>query len=132
METITEKPGDKPIEQPFLVANTSPILDNNFFIHREVLAWRYLASSCTTEAGKGMKCGPAEFGTLVPQGRASSHISIQPVGDEKVTIRGAQQQLLRIDMKGEDVQWQMWLNPADHYKLMRITKTGETVEILRD
>jgi len=132
METVTEKPGDKPAEQPFLLPNTSPIVDNNFFIHRQVLAWRYLASSCTTEPGKGLKCGPADFGTLVPQGRVSSRISVQPVGDEKVKIRGVDQTLLRIDFKGDDGQWQLWLNPQDHYKLMRVTKTGDAVEVLRD
>ena len=33
----------KPAEQAFLLPSTTPILDNNFFIHREVLAWKYLA-----------------------------------------------------------------------------------------
>ena len=50
LETVTEKPGDKPSEQPFLMPTASPILDNNFFVLREVLAWRYLSSqSCITE-----------------------------------------------------------------------------------
>jgi len=132
METVTQKPGDKPAEQPFLLPTTSPIVDNNFFVHRQVLAWRYLATSCTQEPGKGMKCGPADFGTLVPQERLSAHISVVPVGDEKIPIRGVEQMLLRIDLKGDDGQWQMWLNPLDHYKLMRVTKTGEAVEVVRD
>ncbi|HEY1264908.1 MAG TPA: hypothetical protein VGF06_15375 [Terriglobales bacterium] len=132
VETVTQKAGEKPVEQPFLLPNTSPVVDNNFFVHRQVLAWRYLASSCTTEAGKGMKCGPADFGTLVPQERLSAHISVQPVGDEKVAIRGVEQQLLRIDLKGDDGQWQLWLNPQDHYKLMRVTKTDAPVEVVRD
>jgi hypothetical protein len=131
LETVTEKPGDKPAEQPFLLPNTSPILDNNFFVHREILAWRYLGSSCSAETA-GLKCGPAEFGVLVPQGRTSSHITVQPIGDEKVTIRGTEQQLLHIDLKSEDGDWSLWLNTKDHYKLMRITKSGEQVEIVRD
>jgi hypothetical protein len=131
LETVTEKTGDKPVEQPFLLPETSPILDNNFFVHREVLAWRYLASSCTTEA-KGLKCGPADFGTVVPQDRLSAHVRVEPVGDEKITIRGVQQLLLHLDFKGDDGEWQLWLNPQDHYKLMRVTKTGEPVEVVRD
>jgi hypothetical protein len=131
LETVTEKPGDKPAEQPFLLPNTSPILDNNFFVHREILAWRYLGSSCVPETA-GLKCGPGEFGVLVPQARQSAHVSIQPIGDEKLTIRGAEQQLLRIDLKGDDGEWSLWLNSKDHYKLIRVTKAGEQVEIVRD
>jgi len=47
LERITTGSSSKPAEQPFLMPNTSAILDNNFFIHREVLAWRYLATNCT-------------------------------------------------------------------------------------
>jgi hypothetical protein len=130
-QTVVAKPGDKPAEQPFLIPPTSPILDNNFFIHREILAWRYLSSSCTSETA-GLKCGPGEFGVLVPQGRSSSHISITPIGDEKVMIGTVEQILLHINLKGDDGDWSLWLNTRDHYKLMRVTKAGEAVEIRRD
>ncbi len=130
-ETITEKPGDKPTEQPFLLPSTSPILDNNFFIHREILAWRYMGSSCTPEA-TGLKCGPGEFGVLVPQGHSSYHLTIQPIGDEKLPIHGVEQTLLRLNLKGDDGEWSLWLDTKDHYKLMRVTKAGEQVEIIRD
>ena len=66
IERVTQNPGDKPAEQPFLMPNTSIVLDNNFLIHREVLAWRYLASSCVHDSGP-MRCGPAQFGAIVPQ-----------------------------------------------------------------
>lgn len=132
LETITEKPGDKPSEQPFLMPSTSPILDNNFFILREVLAWRYLASpSCITEANQ-LKCASGEYGVIVPQGRISAHVTMQSAGLEKIVIRGAEEQLLHINLKGEDGDWALWLNPADHYKLVRVTKAGDPVEILRD
>lgn len=130
-EIVTDKPGDKPSEQPFLLPSTSPILDNNFFVHREILAWRYMGSSCTREAA-GFKCTDGEFGVLVPQGRTSYHLTIHPVGDEKVQIHGAEQTLFRIDLKSEDGDWSLWLNTKDHYKLMRVTKTGEQVEVIRD
>ena len=44
LEKITTGASTKPAEQPFLMPSTSAILDNNFFVHREVLAWRYLAA----------------------------------------------------------------------------------------
>jgi hypothetical protein len=130
-QTVIEKPGEKPTEQPYLLPATSPVLDNNFFVHREILAWRYMGSSCTSETA-GLKCGPGEFGVLVPQGRSSYHLSIQPVGDEKRTIGGVEKTLLRIDLKGDDGEWSLWLNTKDHYKLMRVTKAGEQVEVVRD
>src|ERR1035441_6353728 len=43
LEKVTTAAAAKPAEQPFLMPSTSAILDNNFFIHREVLIWRYLA-----------------------------------------------------------------------------------------
>jgi len=46
VEKITPSVGAKAAEQPFLMPNTSLILDNNFFVQREVLAWRYLAANC--------------------------------------------------------------------------------------
>jgi len=130
-QTSIAKPGDKPAEQPFLIPTTSPIVDNNFFIHREILAWRYLSASCTKEAA-GLKCGPGEFGVLVPQGNFSLRIAITPIGDEKLKIGTVEQTFLHINLKGEDGEWSLWLNTKDHYKLMRITKVGEAVEIIRD
>ncbi len=132
LETVTEKPGDKPSEQPFLMPTSSPILDNNFFILREVLAWRYLSSqSCITEAGQ-LKCASGEFGVVVPQGRISSRVTLQSAGLEKIAVKGAERQLLRLNLKGEDGDWVMWLDPADRYKLIRVTKAGDPVEVLRD
>jgi hypothetical protein len=130
-QTVVAKPGEKPAETPFLIPPTSPILDNNFFVHREILAWRYLSSSCTQETA-GLKCGPGEFGVLVPQGRSSSRITITPIGDEKVKVGAVEQTLLHINLKGEDGEWSLWLNTKDHYKLVKVTKTGEAVEIIRD
>ena len=131
IERVTETPGDKPKEQPFLLPNTSVILDNNFFIQREVLAWRYLASACTTEGGQ-FKCGPAQFGTVVPQERVSVRVSIEPGGPEKLQIHSAERQLVRITLKTDDGEWGLWLDPLDHFKLIRMVKAGENTEILRD
>jgi hypothetical protein len=96
-----------------------------------VLAWRYLASSCTTEKGQ-MRCTAAQFGAIVPQDRTSTRLTVQPVGEEKVTIRGVERQLLRLNLKSEDDEWGLWLDPQDQYKLVRVTKTGENSEVVRD
>jgi hypothetical protein len=113
--------------------NTSAILDNNFFIHREVLAWRYLAADCHTESA-GLKCqqGPVEFGVLVPQDRTSMRVRMELVGREKVMIRGTERELLRLDLKGEAFSWALWVDDKDQFKLMRVLIPDANTEVVRD
>jgi hypothetical protein len=133
LEKITTSSSPKPAEQPFLMPNTSAILDNNFFIHREVLAWRYLATNCHPEAG-AQKCRkePADFGVLVPQDRTSLRIRVELVGREKVTIRGTEQELLRLNLKGEAFAWALWVDEKDKFKLMRVLIPDDNTEVVRD
>jgi hypothetical protein len=131
VERVTENPGEKPKEKPFLMPNTSVILDNNFFVHREILAWKYLASSCPVENGQ-TKCGPATFGAIIPQERDSVRVSIMPVAQEKISLNGSERALLHLSMKVEDAEWDLWLAPEDHYKLIKVARTGESIQIVRD
>jgi predicted RecA/RadA family phage recombinase len=131
IERVTEVPGEKPKEKPFLMPNTSVILDNNFFVHREILVWKYMASSCPTDGGQ-MKCGPAQFGAIIPQERDSVRIAINPVAQEKVPLNGSERQLLHLSMKVEDADWDLWLDPQDHFKLMKVARAGENMEVVRD
>ncbi|PYV59060.1 MAG: hypothetical protein DMG91_02085 [Acidobacteria bacterium] len=129
IEKIIQNPGEKAAEQPFLMPNTSVVLDNNFFLHRELLAWRYFASSCQTNLGK---CTPAEFGAIVPQERVSVRVAVQAVGEEKLNIRGNQRTLVRLNVKSDQDEWALWVDATDHYKLMRVIKAGDATEVLRD
>jgi hypothetical protein len=133
LEKITSAASSKPAEQPFLMPNTSAILDNNFFVHREVLAWRYLATNCNTENG-GLKCkqGPLEFGALVPQDHSSERVRMELVGREKVTIRGTERELLRLNLKGEEFSWALWVDDRDQFKLMRVLIAADNTEVVRD
>jgi hypothetical protein len=133
MERVTSNPGEKPAEQPFLLPASTVILDNNFFIHRELLAWRYLAQNCKQENGK-MQClaGPTSFGTIVPQDRTSMRVTLEPVGNEKVQVRGAERELPRFNLKYEGGEWALWLDANDHYKLVRIAIPSEKTEVVRD
>jgi hypothetical protein len=133
MEKISAGGTGKPAEQPFLMPTTSAILDNNFFVHREVLAWRYLASNCKAEAG-GLKCqqGPAEFGALVPQDHTSVRVRLELVGKEKITIRGADRELLRLNLTGENFEWAMWVDDHDQFKLIKVAIPADNTEVVRD
>jgi hypothetical protein len=133
LEKITPLPAAKAAEQPFLMPSTSAILDNNFFIHREVLAWRYLATNCKTEGGS-LQCqqGPVEFGALAPQDRTSLRVRMQLAGREKVIIRGAERELLRLNLSGEEFSWALWVDEKDHFKLIRVLIPDADTEVLRD
>lgn len=133
LEKITTASTSKPAEQPFLMPNTSAILDNNFFIHREVLAWRYLATNCHTDSGT-LKCqqGGVEFGVLVPQDRASMRVRMELAGREKVMIRGTERELLRLNLKGENFSWALWVDDKDQFKLMKVQIADDNTEVVRD
>jgi hypothetical protein len=132
-EKITISATAKPAEQAFLLPSSSPILDNNFFVHREVLAWRYLSSACRTESGN-LKCpqDPAEFGTLVPQDRISVPVRMELVGKEKVSVRGTDRTLLHLKLTGESFEWGLWVDDQDHYKLIRVAIPADSTEVVRD
>jgi hypothetical protein len=133
LEKITTGASSKTAEQPFLMPNTSAILDNNFFIHRQVLAWRYLATNCQTQSGS-LKCqqGALEFGVLVPQDRTSMRVRMELAGREKVTIRGTDRELLRLNLKGESFSWALWVDDKDQFKLMRVLIADDNTEVVRD
>jgi hypothetical protein len=133
LEKITAVAGAKAAEQPFLMPNTSAILDNNFFIHRQVLAWRYLATNCQTQAGS-LRCqqGAVEFGVLVPQDRTSVRVRMELVGKEKVMIRGTERELLRLNLKGEAFSWALWVDEKNQFKLMRVLVADDNTEVVRD
>ena len=133
LEKITTSTSSKPAEKPFLMPSTSAILDNNFFVHREVLAWRYLATDCQTDGGN-LKCkqGPVEFGVLVPQSQMSLPVRMELVGREKVSIRGTERELLRLNLRGESFTWALWVDDKDQFKLMRVLIADDNTEVVRD
>lgn len=132
-EKITAAGSSKPAEKPFLMPATSSILDNNFFIHREVLTWRYLAADCKPENGN-LKCqqGPAQFGVLVPQDQNSISIRLELVGPEKISIRGTDRQLLRLNLSSDNLEWSLWVDPQDQFKLIRVAIPADNTEVVRD
>lgn len=133
IEKIMTSSSAKPAEQPFLMPNTSSILDNNFFIHREVLIWRYLAADCKPE-GASFKCqkDAGEFGVLVPQDRLSVRVRLELVGNEKMNVHGAERDLLRLNLKGDGFEWAVWVDARDQFKLIRVAIPADETEVVRD
>jgi hypothetical protein len=133
MERMTASGTGKPAEQPFLMPSTTAILDNNFFVHREVLAWRYLGAACKPEGGS-LKCqqGATQFGALVPQDHISIGVRMELVGKEKVNIRGAERELLRLNLTGEGFEWALWVDDHDQFKLIQVAIPADNTEVIRD
>ena len=131
-ERFTKAPQDKPQEQPFLLPAATSILDDYFYVHREVLAWKYLATSCKQENGQ-IACPlkqPAQIGTLNAHARQSMPVSVQYFGREKLVIHGAQREFIRLDIKSEVGDWTLWLD--DQLKLQRFLDPTTNTEVVRD
>ena len=133
IEKIMATPASKPAEQPFLMPSTSVILDNNNFVQRELLIWRYLAADCKSEGG-ALKCqqGPVEFGALVPQDHTSIRVRVELVGKDRISIRGAERELLRVNLTGESFEWALWVDAQDQFKVMRVAIPADSTEVVRD
>ena len=101
-------------------------------MQREVLAWKYLATSCKQENGQ-LSCPlkqPVQFGTLNAHARASAAVSVQFSGREKISFHGADRELIRLDMKSDVGDWSLWLD--DQLKLQRILDPVSNTEVIRD
>lgn len=131
MEHMVSAPGAKPIQQPFLAPPTTVILDNNFFAQRELLAWRYMAGGCKPGAqGTECKLSPEKFGVLIPQGLTTGIVTMESAGWEKISIRGTERNLIRLNLKTDSGDWSLWLDNT--YKLVRMLIPGQNMEVLRD
>jgi hypothetical protein len=123
---------EKDHEQPYLLPVSTSILDDYFFIHREVLAWKFLAVVCKQDKGQ-VQCPPKQhtpFGTINPRQHSSAQISAEFVGREKVNLKSGPQDLLKVELKNDAGSWQIWLD--DQFKVMRISVVGENTEVERD
>ena len=125
-------PQDKQQEQPYLLPTATSILDDYFFVHREVLAWKYLASACRTEKGQ-VQCPlkqKAQFGTMNPRQHSSAAASMEFMGREKVTVGNAEKELSKLELKSEAGSWVIWFD--DQFKVLRISIPSEKTEVVRD
>ncbi|PYY04056.1 MAG: hypothetical protein DMG64_05690 [Acidobacteria bacterium] len=76
-EVINTGSNQKSFNVPHLMPHSTPILDDNFFLHREILIWRYLAMGCTSKP-EGLSCNsaPLQFGVLIPTQHASEVVTV--------------------------------------------------------
>lgn len=128
-ETINTGPNQKAFTVPHLMPHSTPILDDNFFLHREILLWRYLASGCTPKP-EGLSCStaPQQFGVLIPVQHASDSVTVDFKGREKLPVKGKDVDCSVFRMRTENGEWTIYMN--NERKVVRIAAAG--VEVLRD
>ncbi len=131
VETVTSGPG-KPVERAFMMPPSTVILDD-FFTHRQILLWRYLATFCgPTVTPQGCKLEPAKFGVLMPREQATIMVSVTYNGKEKLAVHGAQQELDRFTLQTDEKTWTFWLQGSYPFKMVRVLVPADGVEVLRD
>ena len=132
VERSTNKPQDKEEEHPFLLPISTSVLDDYFFVHREILVWKYLASGCHQD--KGLVACPqnqqVKFGVINPHQRSSLLVSVAFSGKDKATVHGVERELDHFILKSEAGDWSIWLD--DQFKLVRILVTSDNTEVVRD
>ena len=133
MEHISGAPDQKtPEDQPFLLPASTTVLDDYFFIHREILVWRFMASACKQEKGE-VQC-PAnqktQFGSMNPHQRSSQPLSVEFSGREKVNFKGTERDMNKFLLHSEGGDWTLWLD--DQFKLQRILVASDNTEVIRD
>jgi len=128
-ETINAGPNQKAITLPHLMPHSTPILDDNFFLHREILLWRYLASGCTPKP-EGLSCStaPQQFGVLIPVQHASESVVVDFKGKEKLPVKGTNIDCDVFRMRTDSSEWTVYMD--NEQKVVRIAAAG--VEVLRD
>jgi hypothetical protein len=125
-------PQGKELEQPYLLSPTTSILDDYFFIHRELLAWKLMGAVCKKEGGpvQCMTRQRAQFGTLNPHQHSSAPLTGEYMGRDKVNFKGAQREFDKFELRSEAETWDLWLD--DQFKIQRMVIESANTEVIRD
>ena len=59
-------------------------------------------------------------------------VTLEPVGREKVQLKGSEREVPRFNLKFEGGEWALWLDDQDHYKVLKISIPSEKTEVVRD
>jgi hypothetical protein len=122
---------EKPHDQNFLLPASTSILDDYFFIQREVLAWKFLATACKQQTA-GLGCPQnqkIQLGALNPHARSSMLVTLEFTGKDNVLLHGGQHELSRFVLKSETGDWAFWLD--DQFKVVRLLGDNG-IEVVRD
>jgi hypothetical protein len=127
-------PQEKEHEQPYLLPLSTTILDDYFFIDREILAWRFLASACKQDKGV-LQCPlrqRAQFGTINPHQHSSAPLAMESLGREMLSLKNGPRDLIKLELKTDAGAWQLWIDDQNQWRVMRMLVEGENTVVERD
>jgi len=130
VENGTDMTKAKDLTQP--LGTDTNILDDNFFSHIEVLAWKYLASACKPNE-KGVtqcKADAIRYPILIPHQQTSFIMSVQLTGQAKCKWKSADHDCTSLKLTTESGEWTVFLDSAD-YKMLRVL-TPDGLEVVRE
>jgi len=130
LQRVTVTAGKRADEVPYMTPPSTAILDDNFFTHRQLIVWRYLRASCGTKDGK-LVCTPSKLGIIVPAQHIKAIVGLELVGQEKLSWKGAERDVLHLKLTADEIAWDIWVDPADSYKVLRILIPANKTEVLR-
>ncbi len=132
VEQVTMGDAGKPAEIPFLLSASTNVVDDNFFIHRQILAWKYLATGCAagTATAQGCVYQKTQFGVIIPQQQRPVVINVEYIGKDKVALPSGERELGRFKLETEGVEWTLWLD--EQHKMVRVLVASQNIEVLRD
>ena len=117
---------------PHVLPLSTVILDDNFFSHREVLVWRYLATGCVPRDNH-LECNPSQFGVLVPHQHTAGTVIVELLGRDKIMFKDKEQELNKVKVDADGVQWLLWVDDQEnHYKVLKMAIPADRVEVIRD
>ena len=127
MHTVAD---GKSSDHTFLLTPTAFVLDDYVFSSREVLLWRYLATSCKQrESGDGCDLVRARFPIVVPRRDTSGEVYVEFKGYDDTPLNGRPQHLRHFLIQTNGPDWHLWLD--EKHKLLRISVPDSNIEVLR-
>jgi hypothetical protein len=113
---------------PYILPSSTSVLDDYFFVHREVLTWRYLATQCPVLTN--CKLSKVNIGIIVPRQHTSGLVSMEFTGRDKVILKGVQTELNHFVLHADDVDWSLYFDDAQ--KMVKVEVPSEQTEAVRD
>ena len=122
--------GGKSSDHSFFLTPNAFVLDDYVFSSREVLLWRYMATSCKQRAtGDGCDLIRARFPIVVPRRDTSGEVYVEFKGFEDTPLNGRPQHLRHFVIQTNGPEWHLWLD--EQHKLLRISVPDSNLEVLR-
>jgi hypothetical protein len=119
---------EKPQEIPYILPPSTSVLDDYFFVHREIITWKYIASECADLS----KCQlpKATVGIIIPRQHTSGSVSMEYLGLGKTQVHGSEAELNHFVLHADETDWSLYLD-AQH-KLVKVEVPSEHIEAVRD